>query len=156
MLDGLKFWQSDDSLDLDDDLPPLEENTPTESRANDIEPEQGVPGDQGRDQEIPGQQGTPDSPRNQELPGRSPGDIDDGPDFDPGKTLQDKNADVEQRSPSQPTKGAAGSVDKDLELINSKLDSIKAILNNLDKRVEKIEQIAEHEQGTSDDPWKNF
>ncbi len=36
--------------------------------------------------------------------------------------------------------------DKDIELINAKLDSIKAILENLNRRIEELEKIARESQ----------
>ena len=60
--------------------------------------------------------------------------------------------------------GTTGDIQKDLDLISSKLDTIKAELDGMDQRIRKIERIAEGEQSeqkggktrASRDPWSNY
>ena len=60
--------------------------------------------------------------------------------------------------------GTTGDIQKDLDLISSKLDTIKAELDGMDQRIRKIEKIAEGESGqaksggtrASRDPWSNY
>ncbi len=47
---------------------------------------------------------------------------------------------------TKPTTTLPGSKERDLELINSKLDTIKAMLNSLDQRIAQIERPAEKKE----------
>ena len=61
---------------------------------------------------------------------------------------------IEETPPSQPSafgrlneiRGPQQTSSKDLEIINSKVDTIKAMLDNLTHKIEKIEKIAEGEE----------
>jgi len=46
---------------------------------------------------------------------------------------------------SRDNREASGDIQKDLQLILSKLDTIKAIVDSLDHRIERLERIAESE-----------
>lgn len=49
---------------------------------------------------------------------------------------------LEQRPAPPPPSATAGSKDRDLELIMSKLDTIKAILTSMDQRIANLETVA--------------
>ncbi|MFC1647833.1 hypothetical protein ACFL1B_00365 [Nanoarchaeota archaeon] len=50
---------------------------------------------------------------------------------------------------------------KDFDLLSSKLDAIKAVLDSMDQRIRRIENLAEGEKGedgkfTNRDPWAKY
>ena len=46
------------------------------------------------------------------------------------------------QEPGTPVQQTAGTVNRDLELLNSKLDTVKAILSSMDQRMANLEQAA--------------
>ncbi len=54
-------------------------------------------------------------------------------------------------SPSMPSQPSGAITSRDVELINSKLDTLKAILNSMDQRIAHLEKAAGVEQKKM--PW---
>ncbi len=63
---------------------------------------------------------------------------------DAPSSFQEQHAYGQQNQPYQQSSSSASS--RDFEILNSKLDTIKALLENLNHRVTAIEQIAKGEQ----------
>ncbi len=136
VLDTLKFWDSGEDLEVDSELPPLEDET-------------------GLDQE----ESFGERPAGEREPANQDYGMEDYDPFEDEATRpqQPQISKVQQGQNVQ--QGSTGDVQKDLELISSKLDAIKSELDSMDQRIRKIEKIAEGEQAQSEqgrDPWANY
>jgi hypothetical protein len=140
MLDGLKFWKNNDDFDLDDDLPPLDDDPGQQQRQGDPQFGESKAQEMQRSQDY----GQPNAEKY------------NNPSFNANASFEQEDT-SEQSFNTRQSQGR--SVHQDLEIINSKLDAIKNALESMDQRIKKIEQIADAEtqQSSRDrDPWKNF
>lgn len=103
------------------------------------------------DEPLPGEGKPPGSPDPLASPGQPPQDdlgLEEKPIIPETPASPDLPPHLEEPStpPSQPTPATptapAGTPQRDLELINSKLDTIKALINSLDQRTANLEKAA--------------
>jgi hypothetical protein len=128
--DKLMFWKKDDPFDFDNFSPNQSANPDplgTNASQTPLQENLGLPSDNVQDTFAPSSQGGP-----QNYPGEAP-----AYNMDAQKPSAFANA-ATAKNDSQ--------TQREMELLNSKLDTIKALLASLDQRMGVIEQIARAEQ----------
>lgn len=126
-IDKLKFWKKDTDIDLTSDIGAMErdlglgDQAPTQSGLPDMgqQPGQGMPAERSQEQ-VRGPQYQPESLQRVQL----------------------------QQQPQRPQAAPqeTGMIEKDVQLILSRLDYIRSSLDNLNQRMENLERMARGEQ----------
>ena len=137
LMDKLKFWKKDDFNDFDTDNISNQANQPIDSTSDNL-------GLEGNDPSLdnPDQQLGLGQDQNLDLP------PDEYTDMQTDKKSSMSVPKSEKQMMDQNSGATMQSNDsrRDLELISSKLDTIKAELDSINQRVMKIEKIAEAKQ----------
>lgn len=135
ILDKVMFWKKDDDFDFDKIANDAARQTPGNLNPLDSD----IPTDPLGTGDSLGKPSFPETqipPQTSQQPTRQPTDI--GGQAPPPPSAMEQHREMMQ----QPTQASYNISPRDIELLSSKLDTIKAILVSLDQRTSNLEKVA--------------